>query len=74
MASPTENAEVSFGAAEGNFGGAATRLQLGNDKNALFLIAAGLQQQAGGLKDLSVGVRATYILLAEVKRLLEQRT
>ena len=72
MATPTENAEVAFEVAGSNFQAAASRLQLGNDKNALFLIASGLSQQADGLKDLTVGVRATYILLAEVKRLLEQ--
>ncbi len=36
-------------------------------------LAVSVHDLAEGLESLTVGVRATYILLEEVKRLLEQR-
>jgi hypothetical protein len=67
---PTRLAESYFYQAQGAF----TRGQLGatNDLTAGDNFA-GLNNIAQGLANLAVGVRATYILLEEVKRLLERQ-
>jgi hypothetical protein len=67
---PTELAESYFRQAQGSL----TRGML-SEKNDSITTAelAGLVNLAEGLVHLSTGVRATYILLEDVKRLLEQQ-
>jgi hypothetical protein len=67
---PTELAESYFRQAQGSL----TRGML-SDKNDSTTTAelAGLVNLMEGLVHLSTGLRATYILLEEVKRLLEQQ-
>jgi hypothetical protein len=73
MVTPTESAESLFKVANENFFSAQAHLRGSKEREGLGAIALGLQQTAGGLRNLSVGVRATYILLEEVKRLLQQQ-
>ena len=73
MASPTEIAQNTLQTAIANFNGAALHLHKNQQMEGLGSMATGLQQTAWALQDLCVGVRATYILLAEVKRMLEQQ-
>jgi hypothetical protein len=70
MSRPTELAEYSFRNAQGSF----TRGIL-NTKNDLTAgdTFAGLQYIAEGLGNLATGLRATYLLLEEVNRKLDQR-
>ena len=67
---PTEVAESYFRNAQSSF----TRgiLNAGSDRNAADTFA-GLQYICEGLVNLSIGVRATYLLLAEVNRKLDQQ-
>lgn len=67
---PTELAESYFRQAQGSF----TRGMLSekNDSTTTSELA-GLVNITEGLVHLSTGLRATYILLDEVKRLLEQQ-
>ena len=67
---PTEVAEMKFRNAQGSF----TRgiLNAGKDNNAADTFA-GLSYICEGLGSLAVGVRATYMLLEEVNRKLDQQ-
>jgi hypothetical protein len=73
MSTPTQIAETAFTAAVTNFSNAQHHITLKNQLDGLGSMALALQQTAAGLRDLSVGVRATYVLLEEVKRLLQQQ-
>ncbi len=70
MAKPTELAEYNFRNAQSSF----TRgiLNAGKDLTAADTFA-GLQYVCEGLANLAVGVRATYLLLEEVNRKLDQQ-
>jgi hypothetical protein len=72
MSSLTEEAELAFKSASSNFRFAQTHLE---NKNGLYyaVVALALQNTSDGLAVLSANVRATYVLLDEVKRLLEQK-
>jgi hypothetical protein len=70
---PTQSAEHGFSIAITNFSNARGALAKGDQAQGLGTIALALQQTTDGLRDLSVGVRATYILLEEVKQLLQQQ-
>jgi hypothetical protein len=73
MSSPLEDPEFSFSVANSNFL-LAQQHRWGNDVGSYDAsLALGLQQTTGGLAKLSANVRATYVLLEEVKRLLEQQ-
>ncbi len=70
MGKPTEDAEYFFENARVTLG----RLLLKSPAEAdATYLAAALGNMAWGLKHLSVGLRATYIELQEVKRLLQQQ-
>jgi hypothetical protein len=58
-------AEVGFEAAMGNFKAA------GGNGDVRYL-AFGLTQMAGGMKDLAVGIRATYQKLEDIEKLLRR--
>jgi len=69
---PTQKAWQSFFRAE-DLAGAAARTNPEKDgsvKNILYYMALSLANIAIGLKDLSVGLRATYILLDKVNKKL----
>ncbi len=70
MSKPTETAEYNFKSAQSSF----TRgiLNAGSDLNAMDTFA-GLQHIADGLVNLAIGLRATYLLLEEVNRKLDQQ-
>ena len=72
MSSPTESAEKIFQTAINNFNLAQTQL-VNKQTEGLIMMGLGLQQTAWGMKHLSVGLRATYILLEKVERLLEEQ-
>jgi hypothetical protein len=61
---PTEEAEVSFHAARGRFAIEFMKAKPGTDAYNLSL---GLQSMADGLINLSIGLRATYILLEQLQ-------
>lgn len=64
MTKPTENAEYMFGTAKTAFAHAALVAKADSD---LFLLASGLAKIAAGLESLSVGLRATYNEVHELK-------
>ena len=66
---PTESARNSFRDAEHDFMRALAKADTGS---ALFFQTAGDFDVAHGLQELSVGLRATYMLLEEVKGLLQR--
>ncbi len=70
MTKPTEMAEYNFKSAQSSF----TRgvLNAGSNLTAMDTFA-GLQHIADGLVNLSIGLRATYMLLEEVNRKLDQQ-
>lgn len=68
---PTEEAATFFGQATSSAFSAGSFADK-NDRAAQFEAKA-LNQIANGLEALSRGIRATYILLEEVKRLLERQ-
>jgi len=63
---PTERAQWAFNRVAGFFGGSTEKAQLSH-------VAFMLQEMSKGLADLSVGLRATYNLLDEVNRKLDQQ-
>lgn len=72
---PTESAKMHFGIAQTH-----TRMahqiaakDKGDDGMYKSNVAVAIYELADGLNDLTTGIRATYILLEEVKRLLEQQ-
>ena len=67
MARPTEEAQTYFLLANRLFG------QLVTSSGDMGKFATGLGNLAQGLEKLSTGLRATYIELEEVKRLLQQQ-
>jgi hypothetical protein len=67
MARPTEEAQTHFVLANRLFG------HLVTSSGDMGKLATGLGNMAQGLEKLSIGVRATYIELEEVKRLLQQQ-
>lgn len=67
MATPTQAAEDYFRRSQNSF----TRGIVATKSTDMADIYAGLTNMAEGLADLAVGVRATYILLDEVKRRLD---
>jgi hypothetical protein len=67
MAKPTENAEEYFDRAGGFFAHYAMAAQTGSD---MALLSHGLANISRGLQQLSIGLRATYNEVEEVKRLL----
>ena len=72
---PTESARSSFGRAKTNSRMAhteSTKLK-GAEQMYRSHLAISVHDFAEGLESLTTGIRATYILLEEVKRLLEQR-
>lgn len=72
---PTEKAASSFGRAKLNARMAhseSTKLK-GAEQMYRSHMAISLHDLSEGLENLTTGIRATYILLDEVKRLLEQR-
>ncbi len=70
---PTDMAKIQFDAA-GNWGQRVVEGNGSNPINDLQNVAAACRDIAGGLNQMAVGLRATYILLEEVKRMLvEQR-
>jgi hypothetical protein len=70
MAKPTEEAEYYFYQAQGIFSQAMLR-EIG--ATALSSEFAGHVNAMQGLANLSVGLRATYLLLEEVKSLLQRQ-
>ena len=72
---PTDSARGSFGRAKMNARMAhreSTQLK-GAEQMYRSHLAVSVYDLAEGLESLTTGLRATYILLEEVKRLLEQR-
>jgi hypothetical protein len=67
---PTEVAEAKFYQAQGAF----TRGMLGEHDLVTGDLFAGLSNAMEGLVHLSTGVRATYMLLDEVKGLLQRQS
>ena len=67
MARPTEEAQAYFALAGRLFG------HLVTSSGDMGKLGTGLANLTIGLEKLSVGLRATYIELEEVKRLLQQR-
>jgi hypothetical protein len=70
MTKPTEEAERLFYQAQGATSRGIVSIQ--NDPAALNILAA-LSNISQGLANLAVGVRATYILLEQVNRKLDQQ-
>ena len=73
MSSPTQSAELSFTVAINNSSDAQAKLRGKDHIDGLVLMALAQQQTANGLRSLSVGVRATYMLLEKVERQLQQQ-
>ena len=74
-ARPTESARASFGRAKTNARmahGESTKLK-GADQMYRSHLAISVYDLAEGMESLTTGLRATYLLLEEVKRLLEQK-
>ena len=69
MAGPTNEAERYFSQAQGVF----TRGLLATKDSDIRDEFAGLSNMAQGLANLAVGVRATHMLLDEVKTLLQRQ-
>ena len=70
MPKPTEMAEYNFRSAQSSL----TRGILNTTDVTAMDTFAGLQHIADGLVNLSVGLRATYMLLEEVNRKLDQQS
>ena len=68
---PTESAQAFFGLALLNYQQAVIKADV---NSADLRLALGDIDVARGLSDLSVGLRATYILLEEVKSLLQSQS
>ena len=68
MARPTDEAQTYFQLANRLFGHLVT-----SSSGDMAKLGTGLGNLAQGLEKLSVGLRATYIELEEVKRLLQQQ-
>lgn len=64
---PTDMAKIQFEAA-GNWGQRVVEGNSSNPSDDLKNIAAACRDIAGGLSQMAVGLRATYILLEELKR------
>ena len=73
MPTPTQEAEHLFELAGRNLFGVGTHLAQDNQRMGFVGMTTSLQQIAGGLMNLSVGVRQTYQLLEEVRHLLQQQ-
>lgn len=72
---PTEKATHNFGRVKTHSAaaqGEATRLK-GPEQMFRANVAVALYELGDGLENLTTGIRATYLLLEEVKRLLELR-
>ena len=67
---PTESAQAFFRLAQENFRQAAVKADVASP---LLHEALGNLQLARGMSDLSVGLRATYMLLDEVKSMLKRQ-
>jgi hypothetical protein len=73
MARPTELAESYFRQAQGSFTRGVLKGSAQSGDSVELQLAAGLVNAMEGLVHLSTGLRATYILLEEVKGLLQHR-
>ncbi len=70
MSSPTKAAEDAFNFAKQSFG----KLQHSDDKGLQTMnMSRGLLNLAAGLENLSKGVRATYMLLEEIQKEMQQQ-
>jgi len=72
---PTESARVHFGIAQTHSRMAHQISAKNSDNEGMYKshVAIAINELADGLNDLTTGIRATYILLEEVKRLLERQ-
>ena len=66
---PTQRAEYHFGHAKTHF----LNTMAGQDANIPEELRSGLEDMADGMKSLSAGLRATYQLLEEVQKMLQQQ-
>ena len=72
---PTDSAKIHFGIAQthSRMAHQIAAKDKGDDGMQKSHVAVAIYELADGLNDLTTGIRATYILLEEVKRLLEQQ-
>lgn len=72
---PTESARVHFGIAQthSRMAHQIAAKDKGDEGMYRSNISVAIYELADGLNDLTTGIRATYILLEEVKRLLERQ-
>ena len=72
---PTDSAKIHFGIAQTHSRLAHQISAKNQDNEAMYKshVAVAIYELSDGLNDLTTGIRATYILLEEVKRLLEQQ-
>jgi hypothetical protein len=72
---PTDSAKIHFGIAQthSRIAHQIAAKDQGDDGRYKSNVAVAINELSDGLNDLTIGLRATYILLEEVKRLLEQQ-
>ena len=72
---PSESAKMHFGIAQthSRMAHQIAAKDKGDDGMYKSNVAVAIYELADGLNDLTTGIRATFILLEEVKRLLEQQ-
>jgi hypothetical protein len=69
MTRPTETAQSDFGYAFDHFKTVAQLSKIDSPEHGL---AMGLTEMCTGLQELSSGVRATYMVLEEIRRMLQR--